>query len=100
MKTTISQINVLFVNPNIGNDKTGNGSESAPWKTITQALQVAQPNTVIMLSPGTYSAETGEVFPLMLKPGVSIQGDTGNKGRDITILVVVNTSVVALVVKM
>ncbi|AFZ23834.1 parallel beta-helix repeat (two copies) [Cylindrospermum stagnale PCC 7417] len=82
---TISQVNILFVNPSVGDDKAGNGGEATPWKTITQALQVAGPNSVIMLSSGTYSAETGEVFPLMLKQGVSIQGDTGNKGRGITI---------------
>lgn len=82
---TISQVNLLFVNPSAGDDKAGNGDQRAPWKTITQALQVAQPNTVIMLSSGTYSAETGEVFPLILKQGVSIQGDTGNKGRDVKI---------------
>lgn len=83
-ETTISQVQVLFVNPSIGND-TGGGSEAAPVKTITQALRLAAPNTVIMLSPGTYSAETGEIFPLMLKAGVVIQGDTANKGRGITI---------------
>ena len=82
---TISQVNVLFVNPSVGDDKVGNGGEQAPWKTITQALQVAKPNTVIMLCNGTYSAETGEVFPLMLKPGVSIQGDSQKLGRGIEI---------------
>jgi len=80
-----SQANVLFVNPNAGDDGTGNGSQSAPVKTITQALRLANPNTVIMLSPGTYSTETGEVFPLMLKPGVSIQGNPGDRGKDIII---------------
>ncbi|WP_392532022.1 DUF1565 domain-containing protein [Nostoc sp. C117] len=79
---TNSQVNMLFVNPNVGNDSTGNGSESAPVKTITQALRLANTNTVIMLSPGTYSAETGEVFPLILKPGVSIQGNPSNQGKD------------------
>ncbi|MBD2569579.1 DUF1565 domain-containing protein [Anabaena lutea] len=82
----LSQVNVLFVNPSAGDDKVGNGSASAPWKTITQALQVAQPNSLIILSPGTYSAKTGEVFPLFLKPGVAIQGDIRNKGRDIKII--------------
>jgi parallel beta-helix repeat protein len=82
---TVSQVNVLFVNPSVADDTTGNGSEGAPLKTITQALQVAAPNTVIMLSPGIYSAETGEVFPLALKPGVSIQGDTRTKGQGMTI---------------
>ncbi|MEH1852017.1 MAG: DUF1565 domain-containing protein [Nostoc sp.] len=82
---TPSQTNVLFVNPNIGDDKAGNGSESAPVKTITQALRLANANTVIMLSTGTYSAETGEEFPLILKPGVSIQGNPSNQGKDIII---------------
>lgn len=84
-ETTISQVNVLFVNPSVGNDKQGNGGESTPLKTITQALRVASPNTTIKLSKGTYSAETGEVFPLILKPGVSIQGDAGSRGRDVIV---------------
>lgn len=84
-ETKNSQANVLFVNSNAGNDNTGNGSESAPVKTITQALRLANANTVIMLSTGTYSAETGEEFPLMLKPGVSIQGNPSNQGKDIII---------------
>ncbi|WP_071189627.1 DUF1565 domain-containing protein [Trichormus sp. NMC-1] len=82
----LSQVNVLFVNPSAGDDKLGNGSDRAPWKTITQALQVAQPDTLIILSAGTYSAKTGEVFPLFLKQGVAIQGDIRNKGRDIKII--------------
>jgi parallel beta-helix repeat protein len=82
---TSSEANVLFVNPSGGNDTAGNGGENAPFKTITQALRVAQANTVIVLAPGTYSAESGESFPLMLKPGVSIQGDASNKGKEIII---------------
>ncbi|MBE8966583.1 DUF1565 domain-containing protein [Nostocales cyanobacterium LEGE 12452] len=82
---TTSQVNVLFVNPGVGDDKAGNGSESAPVKTITQGLRLANANTVIMLSPGTYSAETGEEFPLILKPGISIQGNPSNQGKDIII---------------
>ncbi|AUS99593.1 hypothetical protein CLI64_03860 [Nostoc sp. CENA543] len=82
---TISQVNILFVNPSVGDDKTGNGSENAPWRTITQALQVATANTVIKLAPGTYTEATGEVFPLMLKAGVTIQGDPTNQGQGIII---------------
>jgi parallel beta-helix repeat protein len=82
---TISQVNVLFVNPSIGNDTAGNGGENAPLRTITQALQNATPNTVIKLAPGSYTAETGEVFPLMLKSGVAIQGDAANQGQGIII---------------
>ncbi len=81
----LSQVNVLFVNPAIGEDKEGNGGERTPLKTITQALQKATPNSVITLATGTYSAETGEVFPLILRQGISIQGDAGNQGKGITI---------------
>lgn len=76
---------VLFVNPAVGNELTGNGSESTPFKTITQALLVAQPNTAIVLSTGTYSTSSGETFPLKLKQGVSIQGDARTRGSNIVI---------------
>ncbi len=75
--------NQLFVNP--AGNPTGNGSEGTPFKTITQALQVAGDNSVIVLATGTYSAESGETFPLILKSGVSIQGNSPSKGRDIII---------------
>ncbi|BAZ69299.1 hypothetical protein NIES4106_40700 [Fischerella sp. NIES-4106] len=82
---TISQVNALFVNPSIGNDKQANGGESSPLKTITKALQVATPNTVIMLAKGTYSAQTGEMFPLILKPDITIQGDVSSNGGGVII---------------
>ncbi|WP_414625215.1 DUF1565 domain-containing protein [Calothrix sp. CCY 0018] len=84
-ENSISQVNVLFVNPSIGNDQNTNGSENSPLKTITQALRMAKDNTVIKLEAGTYSAETGEQFPLILKQGVSIQGDISDRGREIII---------------
>ena len=84
-ESSISQVNVLFVNPSVGNDQKTNGSENTPLKTITQALRIAKDNTVIRLAKGTYSAETGEQFPLILKKGVSIQGDIGNQGKEIII---------------
>jgi parallel beta-helix repeat protein len=81
---TMSQVQMLFVNPSAGDDKMA-GNERAPLKTITQALHLAQANTVIMLSQGIYSSQTGETFPLILKAGVSLQGDVSSKGRNITI---------------
>ncbi|MCL1468721.1 DUF1565 domain-containing protein [Argonema galeatum] len=80
-----SETTQLLVNPTTGNDTTGNGSDRTPFKTITQALRVAGPNTAIVLAPGTYSEETGETFPIALKPGVTIQGDPASKGRNIII---------------
>ncbi|NET72575.1 MAG: DUF1565 domain-containing protein, partial [Sphaerospermopsis sp. SIO1G2] len=81
-----SQVNVLFVNSGFGNDQTGNGSENAPFQTISQALRSAQPNTVIKLSPGTYSQQTGEQFPLVLKSSIALQGDSNNKGSKVKIV--------------
>lgn len=75
---------LLFVNPTAGND-SGDGSQSAPFRTITRALQSAQANTAVILSPGVYSAETGETFPLVLKPGVILQGDPSTRGEGIVI---------------
>ncbi|MBD1925253.1 DUF1565 domain-containing protein [Trichocoleus sp. FACHB-90] len=76
---------MLYVNPTAGNDTNGDGGEKTPFQTITQALRVAGANTTIILSPGTYSLETGEVFPLRLKPGITIQGDPSSKGENIVI---------------
>lgn len=76
---------VLHVNPVTGNDSTADGSDRAPFKTITQALQVAQPNSTIQLAPGTYTTETGEVFPITLRPRITIQGNPENRGQDVVI---------------
>ncbi|MEL6351322.1 MAG: DUF1565 domain-containing protein [Cyanobacteria bacterium J06627_28] len=70
----------LYVNPEIGSD-SADGLEAAPLRTVTRALEVAPPNTVIVLAPGRYTQGTGEVFPLQLKPGVTIQGTPGSSDR-------------------
>ncbi len=75
---------LLFVNSTIGTD-SNNGSEQTPLKTITQALRVVQPNTIIVLAPGTYSAETGETFPLQLKPKTTIKGEPRDRGQAVII---------------
>jgi parallel beta-helix repeat protein len=80
-----SSANLLFVNPTLGNDSNNGSSQQNALRTITQALQNAQPNTVILLLAGTYSAESGETFPLELKTGVTIQGEPGARGRGIVI---------------
>ncbi|MBF2027355.1 MAG: DUF1565 domain-containing protein [Oscillatoriales cyanobacterium C42_A2020_001] len=76
---------VLYVNPTNGDDTTADGSDLAPFKTITRALEVAQPNTTIQLAPGTYSTQTGESFPIALKPRVTLQGNADNRGQDVVI---------------
>ena len=73
---------VIYVNPQIGSDAQGAGStEAAPYKTITFALQQAQPGTIIQLAPGNYSSESGEKFPLNVKSGVTLKGDESTRGQ-------------------
>lgn len=76
---------ILHVNPISGNDNTADGSDRAPFKTITRALDVATPNTIIQLAPGTYSPNTGEVFPLTLKPRVTLRGNPETRGQEVVI---------------
>jgi parallel beta-helix repeat protein len=80
-----SNINILYVSSSGGSDSGGNGSDRSPFKTLTYALSVAPPNTAILLAPGTYSAQSGENFPLMLKPNVTVQGNPGTRGQNIVI---------------
>jgi parallel beta-helix repeat protein len=76
---------ILHVHPLMGDDVYGTGNRQQPFKTITQALTAAQPGTVIVLAPGRYTAETGETFPLRLKPGVTLQGNP-NTGQSAIIM--------------
>ncbi len=80
-----STANQLYVNPERGSDREGQGSLQSPYKTITHALRVAQANTTIILAPGTYSAETGEIFPLELKPNVTLSGLPERNGSGVVI---------------
>lgn len=75
----------IYVNPNRGNDQQGRGTETSPFQTITQALMLAEANTVIMLSEGIYSSESGEIFPLLLNNNVTIQGHPKSQGLKIVI---------------
>lgn len=75
---------ILYVNPATGQDVAGAGTTAvAPYRSITYALsQVADgQQAAIQLAPGTYSAETGETFPLTLNPGVTVRGDEATKGQ-------------------
>ncbi len=71
---------VIYVDP-VNGTPNGTGSAQAPYKTISTALDRAQPGAVIQLAPGIYSATTGEVFPLTIKSGVTLIGDESTKGQ-------------------
>ncbi|MGD1939752.1 MAG: DUF1565 domain-containing protein [Leptolyngbyaceae cyanobacterium] len=74
---TASGYTVIHVNAQSGNDQQGDGSQLRPYQTITQALANAEANTLILLSGGVYSADSGETFPIALQPRVTIQALAG-----------------------
>jgi parallel beta-helix repeat protein len=80
-----TEVTRLYVNPVSGNDDRSSGNALSPLRTITYALEIAPPNTVILLAPGTYNSNSGESFPLRLKPGVTIQGNPDTQGDGIII---------------
>ncbi len=78
---------VLYVDSALGQDSPTSGKAVAsPLKTITYALQQAQPGTLIQLAAGSYTTSSGEVFPLVMKPGVTLRGNEDNKGQTTTIV--------------
>jgi parallel beta-helix repeat protein len=78
---------IIYVNPNVGVDQAGAGlTEAGPCRTITYALQQASPESTIILAPGSYTTQSGETFPLVLKPGITLTGNTENKGETVVII--------------
>ncbi len=75
---------IVYVDPQTGKDE-GNGSQEQPLKTITYAIAQAPPGSTIQLRPGSYSGDTGEIFPLRLKAGMTLRGDPQTQGKGIQI---------------
>lgn len=73
-----------YVHPTQGNDANP-GTTEAPLRSITQALATAPENTIIVLAAGTYSTASGEQFPLVMKSGVTIQGQPSDRGQNVII---------------
>jgi hypothetical protein len=74
-----------------GND-TNAGNFSAPFKTITHAVQMADTNQSIQVLPGTYDVNNGEVFPITLKKGQLLIGTPWNKGAGTDSIVIEGTN--------
>ncbi|MBD2232907.1 S-layer homology domain-containing protein [Phormidium tenue] len=74
----------LDVDPKRGIDEPS-GRPHLPYKTLTIALGAAQGNTLIRLAPGTYSAATGERFPITVPDGVMVAGQESTQGQGIAI---------------
>ncbi|HEY3674562.1 MAG TPA: DUF1565 domain-containing protein [Candidatus Tumulicola sp.] len=75
---TATPLTTFVVNPKTGSDTTGNGSSTAPFKTLTKALSVVAKSTAVgltvQLMPGTYTAANGEIFPIVIPTAVTIDG--------------------------
>jgi len=83
----------LYVDVNTGRDAPDRGGPDDPFKTITYALTRTAGNASIIIRQGTYETETGEVFPLQLKPGIQLHGELQwNPTRPLTRLRVGGTS--------
>ena len=66
-----------------GNDSTGDGTESNPFRSITKGiLNVLNTGTVNVLA-GTYNAANGESFPIIIGANMTISGAGAN---DVTIV--------------
>ncbi len=62
-----------------GSDEFGDGTAANPFATITHALSVANNSPsasqrTVYVGDGTFSAESGEIFPLVVSNNVSIVG--------------------------
>ncbi len=57
-----------------GNDSSGDGSQSKPFRTLTKAKSIAKPGSTIHLGAGTYDATAGEIFPIELPANVWVEG--------------------------
>ncbi len=77
---------VVYVNPASGTDATGAGTTSAPYRTIAYALRQATPGTFVQLARGSYTQDSGEVFPLVVPPGVTLRGEESEKGQTVAII--------------
>ena len=71
--------NTIYVDPKEGDDAE-TGKKSAPLQTITKALEIASADSTIQLAAGTYSEDTGETFPIIIKDRITLQGDPRNQG--------------------
>jgi len=68
--TALSVPEDLYVNANSGSDTTGDGTQGAPYKTITKAVDMADAGSgvayTVHVAAGIYNIALGETFPLVL----------------------------------
>jgi hypothetical protein len=83
MVNTVSHI--VEVDPRHGNDRLALQGATA-FKTLTAALaNLGHDHALIQLTPGIYSAVSGESFPILLPAAVILQGNESSHGSDTVI---------------
>ena len=82
----LAQAQVIYVDPINGVDSDTGGNQASPFRTLTYALQKAEPGVTVQLAPGTYSRQTGEIFPISVPDGVGVRGDSSNNGQNVVIV--------------
>lgn len=60
--------------------RDSNDGLTAPFATISRALDAAQYGDTVRVAPGTYTAEAGEIFPLTVGGGVTLEGNPAGQG--------------------
>jgi hypothetical protein len=61
-----------------GSEEAGCGDAEAPCGSITGALKEAKAGCRVQVGAGTYTAATGEAFPLELLAGIELAGEGAN----------------------
>jgi hypothetical protein len=65
----------LFVDSATGDDDTATGCINLPYRTITRALEDAEPDMTVLVRPGTYSDAAGESYPFYIPGSVALVGE-------------------------
>lgn len=81
----LSQASDWYVDAVNGSDANNGQSPQTAWRTISHAVtQLPAGSERILIAAGTYSAQSGELFPIAPKPGHQLIGVAGSQRPVIT----------------
>lgn len=75
----VPEVGTYYVNAEDGND-IFEGTEAAPFKTITHALTQTEPGDTVIVAPGFYDQTLGESFPIEIPDSVIMLGNPVTQG--------------------
>lgn len=80
-----AQQKIVYVSPQ-GADTVGAGAPDQAFRTLTAAIAAnPEAGTIFQLNNGTYSAATGENFPIRLPQGAILRGNPSTNGNSVVI---------------